>query len=154
MMAGEPIPAGYRALRRGRVSIPGQIYCLTTATAGRRPIFADFWTARIVVNAMRDLHRDGDVMSLAFVVMPDHVHWLVECGSVPLANVMKMMKCRSARRARRGTGAAIWQPGFHDHAARREESVVALARYIIMNPVRAGLVTRVGDYPLWDCAWL
>jgi hypothetical protein len=29
-----------------------------------------------------------------------------------------------------------------------------LARYIIANPIRAGLVERAGDYPLWDACWL
>jgi hypothetical protein len=31
---------------------------------------------------------------------------------------------------------------------------VAVARYIIGNPVRAGIVTQVGDYPLWDAIWV
>jgi len=29
-----------------------------------------------------------------------------------------------------------------------------IARYIVANPLRAGLVSRVGDYPLWDACWL
>jgi len=29
-----------------------------------------------------------------------------------------------------------------------------MARYIVMNPKRAGLVERVGDYPHWDAIWL
>jgi hypothetical protein len=29
-----------------------------------------------------------------------------------------------------------------------------VARYVVMNPVRAGLVSRVGDYPFWDAAWI
>lgn len=32
--------------------------------------------------------------------------------------------------------------------------MIDIARYIITNPVRAGLVRRVGDYPLWDVVWL
>jgi len=51
-------------------------------------------------------------------------------------------------------GHSVWQDGFHDHALRREEDLKEVARYIIANPVRAGLVTRVGDYPLWDACWL
>ena len=34
------------------------------------------------------------------------------------------------------------------------EDVRAVARYIIANPLRAGLCERIGDYPLWDAAWL
>ncbi|MFV3290267.1 transposase, partial [Pseudomonas sp. NY11955] len=29
-----------------------------------------------------------------------------------------------------------------------------VARYIVANPIRAGLVSRVGDYPHWDAVWL
>jgi putative transposase len=54
----------------------------------------------------------------------------------------------------RQLGQAVWQSGFHDHAVRREEDLPALARYVVANPVRAGLVTRVGEYPHWDAIWL
>ncbi|MFC5526621.1 transposase [Rhodanobacter ginsengisoli] len=46
----------------------------------------------------------------------------------------------------------LWEKGFHDHALRRDESVEKAARYIIANPVRAGLVRDPMDYPYWD-AW-
>ncbi|MCY1446959.1 hypothetical protein D9M71_635550 [compost metagenome] len=48
----------------------------------------------------------------------------------------------------------IWQKGFHDHALRHDEDLQDVARYIVANPLRAGLVKRAGDYPLWDAAWL
>ncbi|MGB7814803.1 MAG: hypothetical protein WBL28_00460 [Methylotenera sp.] len=51
-------------------------------------------------------------------------------------------------------GKPIWQPGFYDHAIRKDEDIVAIARYIIANPIRAGLVKRVGDHPHWDAVWL
>jgi len=41
-----------------------------------------------------------------------------------------------------------------DHALRTDENLLNVARYIIANPLRAGLVTRIGDYPLWDSIWL
>ena|SRR5690242_2443060 len=44
--------------------------------------------------------------------------------------------------------------GYHDRALRREEDVVATARYVVMNPVRAGLVSRIGDYPHWNAIWV
>jgi hypothetical protein len=42
----------------------------------------------------------------------------------------------------------------HEQVARTLAFLVAAARYIIGNPLRAGLVTRIGDYPLWDCVWV
>jgi len=51
-------------------------------------------------------------------------------------------------------GQPVWQRGFHDHAVRREEDLQALARYVVANPVRAGLVQRTGLYPHWDAIWV
>lgn len=142
---------GQRALRRGRVSLPNQAYILTTVTAARRPLFADLYAGRCVVQEMRRLHEAGLVESLAFVVMPDHLHWLLTLhDGWSLSRVVQLLKGRSARRL----GFPIWQRGYHDHAIREDGDLHAAARYIVANPLRAGLVDRVGDYPLWDAVWL
>ena len=145
-------------LRKGRASIPGQVYLVTTITEGRAPLFSDLHFGRILVRAMRHQHQAGAVDSLAFVVMPDHLHWLLALGEgSELSEVVGQTKryCAQQINQMRGTkGQAVWQDGFHDHAIRREEDLKEVARYIIANPVRAGLVTRVGDYPLWDACWL
>jgi REP element-mobilizing transposase RayT len=47
---------------------------------------------------------------------------------------------------------SLWDKGFHDHALRRDESLEKVGRYIIANPVRAGLVENPMDYPYWDIA--
>jgi REP element-mobilizing transposase RayT len=51
-------------------------------------------------------------------------------------------------------GRPVWQNGFHDHALRQEEDLAEVARYIVANPLRAGLVERLGDYPHWHAIWL
>jgi len=84
--------------------------------------------------------------------MPDHLHWLVQLGTNPLPKVVGLMKGRASRLA--AAGGPLWQRGYYEHAIRDEESLVDVARYIVANPLRAGLVRRIGDYPLWDCVWL
>ena len=42
----------------------------------------------------------------------------------------------------------------YDHVLRNDEDVRATARYIVADPLRAGLVDSIGDYPLWDAVWL
>ena len=54
----------------------------------------------------------------------------------------------------KGRVSPVWQRGFYDHAIRREENLRNVARYIVANPLRAGLVQQIGDYPLWDAIWL
>ena len=48
----------------------------------------------------------------------------------------------------------MWAPAFHDHALRKVEDLLQAARYIVMNPARAGLSRRIDDYPCWNCVWL
>lgn len=139
------------ALRKGRVSVPGQVYHVTAATLDRRPVFSDFRAARVLVQALRQAQARDEAKTLAFVVMPDHVHWLMQLGERAfLSDVVAAVKGVTAH----ALGGRIWQSGFHDHALRQEEDLPALARYIVANPLRAGLVARVGDYSHWDAVWL
>ena len=41
-------PTAYDALRRGRHSLRHQVYCITTVTRGRRPLFTDITAARLL----------------------------------------------------------------------------------------------------------
>ena len=149
-------------LRAGRYSEEGRIYLLTTATWQRKPLFLNFALGRIVVQAMRFQENEKRIESLAFVLMPDHFHWLVALQhEATLPEVMKSVKSYSSRRIgnilRQGgevEATHIWQDGFHDHALRKEDDLIDVARYIVANPVRAGLVQKIGDYSLWDAKWL
>jgi hypothetical protein len=69
---------------------------------------------------------------------------------------MQRVKSRSAIaiNRHRGSDVRIWQRGYQDHALRKEEDVRAVARYVIGNPLRAGLVQRIGNYALWDAVWV
>jgi REP element-mobilizing transposase RayT len=147
-----------RNLRTGRVSIPGQIYLVTTVTWQRLSLFRDFYQGRIVVDSLRRMERADCVESLAFVVMPDHLHWLFSLkASYSLsATVGQVKRCSAYRlnRLRGKAGQPVWQRGFHDRALRQEESIRTTARYLVANPLRAGLAAHIGDYALWDAVWL
>ena len=89
--------------------------------------------------------------------MPDHVHWLIQLtGLIRLSAVIQLVKSVSAHNLNKLSNrkGPVWQDGFHDHAVRRDEDVRGVARYVVANPVRAGLVESVGDYPHWDAIWL
>lgn len=147
----------YDDLRTGRYSIPGQLYLVTTVTARRKAWFADFTVARSVIAEMRRTHEAGAVDSLAWVLMPDHLHWLFQLDDThTLPKVMQGFKGRSARMINQVAGQhrEIWQRGYHDHALRAEEDVRGIAHYIAANPLRASLVERLGDYPHWDAVWI
>ena len=128
----------YPALTRGRESLPGQPYLCTTVTDGRVPVFRNFWAGVEAAKQLRAPERERRATLLAWVVMPDHVHILIIPESADLSVCMRLFKGRTARVIR--GNACLWQPGFHDHAMRREEDLVAAARYVVANPLRAGRV--------------
>lgn len=143
------------ALRRGRHSEPGQIYLITTVTAGRCRLLANFTSARLVIRALKH-HENREVTTLAYVLMPDHLHWLVQLRCDHLDDLMRRFKAFSALMVNRQlerTG-PLWQKGYHDHGVRAEEDLRRLARYVVANPLRAGLVERIGEWPHWDAIWL
>jgi len=156
-MGDKEVTLSCDALRRGRHSLHHQVYCITTVTRGRQPLFTDITAARLLVHELRRLHEQGDVISLAWVVMPDHLHWLIQLNERwSLSTVVKTLKARSALSINRHLcqHGSLWQRAYYDRAARKDEDVRQIARYIVANPLRAGLVRNIGDYPHWDCIWM
>ena len=153
---GLPNPKNAYRLRIGRYSETGRLYLLTTVTDQRRPVFEDFQLGRLLVDQFKQAHDEGIVTSKAWVVMPDHFHWLVELNNKTLGELMSRIKSRSSvtvNNASQSSG-RLWQKGYHDRALRREDDLKATARYIVQNPIRSGLAARIGDYPLWDACWM
>jgi len=148
----------YNDLRRGRVSISGQEYYVTTVVSRRRSVFLDFPSARLCIEALKvsEQHHTGCIW-LAWVLMPDHFHGLLSLGpGHDISRVLSGFKGRSARWVNRHeeTYGRLWQPGFWDRALRKEEDRLAVARYIVANPLRKGLVRSLKDYPHWDSVWI
>ena len=140
---------GQRSLRRGRVSLPHQVYLVTTATRQRQPVFLDFRAACAACRCFEDRALLGEARMLAWVLMPDHVHWLVQVGEEGnLSRVVNRLKSASSRQVHRlmGTRGPLWQQGFHDHALRAQEDVRGVVSSVPANPLRAGLVPRMGQY--------
>ena len=140
-------------LRSGRHSITGQIYLVTAVTHQRESLFTQ-WSASCAV--ARAIHQVAQPNLLAWVLMPDHLHCLVQLDNGSLSDFMQRLKSITAISLNKTLGrtSKVWQSGFHDHALRRDEDLKAAARYLVANPVRAGLVRSVRNYPFWNAVWL
>ncbi len=144
-----------RNLRTGRISEPGRIYLVTCVTDQRRPVFSDIQCGRLLVQVLMKEQQRAE--TFAYVVMPDHLHWLLQLKEdTTLDKVMRDIKCISSHRINKllNRSGRLWQTGYHDRALRTSDNLVASARYVVANPLRAGLVKQIGDYPLWDAVWL
>lgn len=140
----------YNNLRTGRVSQLGMAYHITAVTQNRTPCFASLDNGRKVVRQLMALQAEGRAETLCYVLMPDHLHWLMVLHEGRLSEAVHLLKGRSAH----AIGHAVWQANYHDHAVRQDEDLRKMARYIVANPLRANLVEWIGDYSLWDAVWL
>jgi len=86
--------------------------------------------------------------------MPDPLHWMVQLGEgQDLSRLVGRFKAVTGKQINEHLNCVanpVWASAFHDHALRHEENVEAVARYIIGNPIRAGLCASELEYPHWD----
>ncbi|WP_370694647.1 transposase [Pseudomonas sp. FP603] len=105
-------------------------------------IFTDWQMGRLVAQQLHLAQEERWADFLTWVVMPDHMHCLVQIRDKTLAELMCRIKSRSSLAVNQALGRSgrLWQKGYHDRAVRREEDAKNLARYVVANPIRAGLV--------------
>jgi len=124
-------------------------YFLTMCTHHRARLFVSDPAVRVVV-AQLSRTADAERFSvIAYCLMPDHIHVLVE-GTHPAADFrefVRVFKQRSAFHWKRENASTLWQRSYFEHVLRDEEDTVGVARYILENPVRAGFVERPEAYP-------
>ncbi len=150
--------SGYKALRRHRFSLPKQIYLITFTTEKRKAVFFENdLLARIFCAALNEPRLWLEAELMCWVLMPDHVHLLLQMGyTESLSHLINRVKTNTARQVNmvHGKTGRLWDKGFHDNAIRVEEDILDVARYIVMNPIRAGLAKNAGMYPYWNAIWL
>jgi REP element-mobilizing transposase RayT len=136
---------------------PGAICSVTIAVQSRRPVFADLLIAQATEEILEERANATGVRVFAYCIMPDHIHIVlapsVDCDIVTFVGQFKNLAQRAVWR--HGVAGRFWQPSFWDHFLRGDEDLKRVAKYILANPVRAGLVERWQDYPfagslVWD----
>ena len=140
---------GYEALRRGRWSNPLSEYFLTCCTDQRQRGLEDVKIGEALLLEVARLENDGIWRVRTAVIMPDHLHLLVELGEKSqLSDAMRLFKGRTsvALRAR----ALRWERGYFDHRMRNEDRLPVFL-YIFLNPYRAELVAQSQRWPGYYC---
>ena len=85
----------------------------------------------------------------AYVLMPEHIHLLVnEPPRILLAQFLKAVK-QIASRQLRGSRQKLWQDRYYDSNIYGEKARSAVIRYIHRNPVKRGLVEKPEDW-VWS----
>lgn len=148
---------GQKSLRKGRASIPGQIYFITIVCHDRKRAFADWECALGAANILTETRLWRNSKLLCWVLMPDHWHGLIQLADEEsLSKLMQRVKAVSAKNINiiRKSSDSVWQKCFFDRGLRTAEDIRSVGEYIIANPIRAGLVAEIGLYAFWDAYWL
>lgn len=153
-----------------RIQLPDAIYYITTVVYQRLPIFKQASYAIAIIDSLNFYRFKQGYRILGFVIMPDHLHMLIWLGATStISEIMRDLKKYTAVRiirqaevennqewlayfeqAERQTKRSqnkVWQDSFWDKIIISEEILRQKLNYIHYNPVRAGLVESVSDYP-------
>ena len=122
-VTSDPMRMGHCALRSGCHSQDGQAYLITFTTYARQPLFGDTRLAMAACRAIHDPRLWRHTRLLAWVLMPDHWHGLVELQGETLARAVQRLKTNVARHvnAHRDGAQPVWARAYHDRAVRRDE---------------------------------
>ncbi|MGH9358237.1 MAG: REP-associated tyrosine transposase [Terriglobia bacterium] len=126
-----------------------QWYFVTVCTEDRREELEDEALVRDNLSLLGSQANEDGFAIRAFCFMPDHLHLLLS-GEREDSNCLafvKGFKQRSAFEFSCKAGRRLWQRGFYDHVLRPTDTWEAVAWYIWMNPVRAGLCQRAEEWP-------
>ena len=138
-----------RPKRLPHVSYVGKAkYFLTFCVRDRREAFKEDEHAQSALTELLRTARQEQFSLLAYCLMPDHAHLLIEGldDESDLRRFAKLAKQRSGSHHKKKTGERLWQDGYFERVLRDDDSGHDLARYIVNNPVRKGLVASPLEY--------
>ena len=124
------------------------LYFITICTIHRRKI-GDLEAAHHAFEVYARRARDEFGVGVGrYLIMPDHMHLFVRGrDDFTLAQWMNGLKRAISVALGATKKRPLWQPGFFDHVLRSDESYSQKWEYVRENPVRAGLVRRIDEWP-------
>ena len=126
-----------------------QRYFLTICTRDRRKAFIDPSMVGPVVARLLDIADSRRFTVVVYCVMPDHLHALLEAQSdaADFREFVRVFTQCTSFQWKRKVGTDLWQRSYFDRVLRADEDTPSIAKYILENPVRAGLAKEPLNYP-------
>jgi putative transposase len=147
------VPCGCRPYRDDvprphRPQIANGIYHLTARGNRRQPIFLDDDDRRKFLDILGAVVRRRGWHCHAYCLMPNHYHLLVQTPAPDLSDGMQHLNSRYAEwfNWRHEVDGHLFQGRFHSVLVESDWHLLELARYLVLNPVRARLCERPADW--------
>ena len=125
----------------------GNIYFLTHVTKNRCPLLINH--VDLLQNSIKNSQEKFPFIIIAWVILPDHFHMLIDPVDCHLSSLMRKIKLSFSKKIRNQIGvnsSRIWQNRYWDHIIRNEEDFNLHIDYIHYNPVKHGIVNDPFKY--------
>jgi REP element-mobilizing transposase RayT len=135
--------------RSTRLQEPGGIYHVTARGNRRQPIFHDERDNYLFLNILASVVRRKGWRCHSYCLMPNHYHLLIGTPEPNLSTGMQLLNGRHAQwfNHAHSLDGHLFQGRFHSVLVKSEWHLVELSRYIVLNPVRAGLCAEPQQWP-------
>lgn len=139
--------------RRARIKSRTNIYHIMLRGINRQQIFYDKEDYRVFESILRHYKSICDFRLFAYCIMGNHIHLLIRTGSVPLEKIFKRIgsafvywyNCKYERVGH------LFQDRYKSEAVLTEQYYLTVLRYILRNPVKAGICRHPAEYPYSSC---
>ena len=129
---------------------PSRIFFATTKTSMGKRLLQSERNANLLIDVLRSLVAEHRFKLNDFVIMPDHIHLLIEVGNdMTIEKAMQLIKGRFSHRLSDEIGykGEVWQRGFTEVQVMNKQAFETHRAYIAENPVKAGLAPSAEEYP-------
>lgn len=135
--------------RRPRIHYPGGLYHVIARGNRGLKVFRQDQDYRLYLKFLEEYKERYGFLLYAYVLMPTHIHLLVEVGEVPLSRLMQSLQFRYTRNynLRYQSWGHLFQGRYRAILCEKDLYLMELSAYIHLNPVRAKLVKDPLEYP-------
>ena len=131
-----------------RIEFPGALYHVTSRGNARAPIFFGNSDQRLLLDMLGQVVVGSHWLCHAYCLMPNHYHLLIETPEANLSRGMRQLNGLYTQRFNRRHDRVghVFQGRFKGILVERESHLLELARYVVLNPVRAGMIEAPEEY--------
>jgi putative transposase len=134
--------------RRPRIDYAGALQHIAVRGNLQERMFADDSERWLMLELLAKTSGKYEWRCLSYVLMTNHVHFVVETAKATLAAGMCWLNTTYSKRMhdRRGRNGHMLRNRYSSAVVETEEHALELTRYLPLNPVRAGLAEHPEDY--------
>lgn len=132
-----------------RIEYPGAVYHITSRGNAKGMIFDDDRDRQKFLDVLGSVVKKYSWLCHAYCLMGNHYHLLIETPDGNLCRGMRQLNgvYTQAFNRRHNRPGHLFQGRYKAILVEKDNYLLALCRYIVLNPVAAGLVSSPGDWP-------